>query len=63
MGELLCLRDSSVGFYGKAEGLAGDVVNSILLEENGDVWTDSMSHGLTHWRRHQRRGIGRRVRS
>ena len=37
MGELLCLRDSSVGFYGKAEGLAGDVVNSILLEENGDT--------------------------
>jgi len=56
-GELLRLRDSPVVSYGRAEGLAGDAVNSILLEASGDVWTHSMNRGLTHWQAEKRRTI------
>jgi len=56
-GELLRLRDSPVVSYGRAEGLAGDAVNSILLEATGDVWIHSMNRGLTHWQGEQRRTI------
>ncbi len=49
-GELFRLRDSPITSFGRAEGLAGDAVNSIRLEVNGDIWAHSMNRGLTLWR-------------
>ncbi len=49
-GDLLRVRNSSVSSFGSAEGLGGDAVNSLLREENGDLWTHSMNQGLTLWR-------------
>ncbi|MBY0507384.1 MAG: response regulator [Bryobacteraceae bacterium] len=49
-GELLRLRESPVSSVGRAEGLAGEVINSLLRESNGDVWTHAMNRGLTRQR-------------
>lgn len=57
-GVLLRLRDSASYSVGRAEGLAGDIVNSVLAEEaatgtpeaatgTGAYWTHSMNQGLT----------------
>lgn len=51
-GVLLRLRDSASHSFGHVEGLAGDVVNSVLAEESATgtleaYWTHSMNQGLT----------------
>lgn len=56
-GDLLRFRDSPVSSFGRAEGIAGDFINSILVDPQGDLVTHSMNRGLTFWRGNQRQPV------
>jgi signal transduction histidine kinase/CheY-like chemotaxis protein/ligand-binding sensor domain-containing protein len=49
VGRLYRLRGAAVINYGLAEGLVGDIINSIYQEPNGDYWIYSLNKGLTRW--------------
>jgi signal transduction histidine kinase/CheY-like chemotaxis protein len=49
-GDLLRLRDSPVSALGVSDQVAGNAVNAVLAEENGDIWTHAMNHGPARWR-------------
>ncbi|MCX6599072.1 MAG: hypothetical protein NTV70_22190 [Acidobacteria bacterium] len=49
VGRLYRLRGAAVINYGQAEGMAGDIVNAIYREPNGDCWIYSLNKGLTRW--------------